>query len=107
LANIEAQDRLTDPRYDDGVAQVYATGADPVSVSMVVFDQNGETPNGAGLSTLFTTFDQFIDHDMVLSPEDHDAGVLNLVGMPQGIARSQVADEIGAGETIAPTNVVK
>ena len=106
LANIEAQERLVEARYEDGVSEVFSGGADPVTVSMVVFDQDGDTPNAAGLSTLFTTFGQFLDHDMVLSPEDHDAGILNLVGMPHDIARSAVAEEIGEGETIAPTNVV-
>lgn len=73
---------------------------------MVVFDQDGQTPNDAGLSTFFTTFGQFPDHDMVLTPEDDDAGTLNLIGMPHDIARSQVAEEIGEGEAIAPTNAI-
>lgn len=106
LANTEAQERLTGARYDDGVSEIYSGGADPVQVSMRVFDQDGDNPNDAGLSTLFTTFGQFLDHDMVLTPEDHDAGTLNLIGMPHDIARSQVAEEIGEGETIAPTNAV-
>lgn len=106
LANVEAQERLIEARYDDGVSSVYSGGADPVTVSMVVFDQDGDAPNTAGLSTLFTTFGQFLDHDMVLSPEDHDEGVLNLIGMPHDIARSAVADSIADGDTIAPTNVV-
>ncbi|WP_044043618.1 hypothetical protein [Octadecabacter antarcticus] len=46
-----------------------------------------DAPNSAGLSTLFTTFGQFLDHDMVLTPEDHDAGTLEFVGMPHEIAR--------------------
>jgi len=106
LANIEAQERLVEARYEDGVSEVFADAADPVTVSMVVFDQDGDNPNSADLSTLFTTFGQFLDHDMVLSPEDHDAGTLDLVGMPHDVARSQVAEDIGEGETIAPTNVV-
>ncbi|SMX31006.1 peroxidase family protein [Octadecabacter ascidiaceicola] len=106
LANIEAQERLTEARYDDGISETFSGGADLVDVSMVVFDQDGDAPNSAGLSTLFTTFGQFLDHDLVLTPEDHDEGVLDLVGMPHDIARSAVADEIADGETIAPTNVV-
>jgi peroxidase len=106
LANIQAQERLTGARYDDDISETFSGGADPVQVSMVVFDQDGDNPNSAGLSTLFTTFGQFLDHDMVLTPEDHDAGTLNLVGMPHDIARSQVAEEIGDGETITPTNAV-
>ena len=93
-------------RYNDDNTETFSGGADPVQVSMVVFDQDGDNPNSAGLSTLFTTFGQFLDHDMVLTPENHDAGTLNLVGMPHDIARSQVAEEIGDGETIAPTNAV-
>ncbi|AKS45912.1 peroxidase [Octadecabacter temperatus] len=106
LANIEAQERLTEARYDDGISETFSGGADLVDVSMVVFDQDGDAPNSAGLSTLFTTFGQFLDHDLVLTPEDHDEGVLDLVGMPHDIARSAVADEIGEGETIAPFNAV-
>ena len=106
LANIEAQERLTEARYEDGISETFSGGADLVQVSMVVFDQDGDAPNSAGLSTLFTTFGQFLDHDMVLTPEDHDEGVLDLVGMPHDIARSAVADEIGEGETIAPFNAV-
>ncbi|MFB1026270.1 MAG: peroxidase family protein, partial [Octadecabacter sp.] len=77
LANIQAQERLTGARYDDDISETFSGGADPVQVSMVVFDQDGDNPNSAGLSTLFTTFGQFLDHDMVLTPEDHDAGTLN------------------------------
>ena len=106
LANIEAQERLSEARYDDGISETFSGGADLVQVSMVIFDQDGDAPNSAGLSTLFTTFGQFLDHDLVLTPEDHDEGVLDLVGMPHDIARSAVADEIDDGETIAPTNVV-
>lgn len=106
LANIEAQERLTEARYDDGISETFSGGADLVQVSMVVFDQDGDAPNSAGLSTLFTTFGQFLDHDLVLTPEDHDEGVLDLVGMPHDIARSAVAEEIGEGETIAPMNAV-
>ncbi len=106
LANIQAQERLTEARYDDGISETFSGGADLVDVSMVVFDQDGDAPNSAGLSTLFTTFGQFLDHDLVLTPEDHDEGVLDLVGMPHDIARSAVANEIGEGETIAPFNAV-
>ncbi|WP_296419305.1 peroxidase family protein [Pseudooctadecabacter sp.] len=106
LDSLKAQERLTEARYDDDVSETFSGAADPVTVSMVVFDQDGDMPNSGGLSTLFTTFGQFLDHDMVLTPEDHDAGTLDLVGMPHDIARSAVADEISDGETIAPPNVV-
>jgi hypothetical protein len=81
LANIEAQERLVEARYEDGISETYTGGADPFTMSMVLFDQDGDNPNSTGLSTLFTTFGQFLDHDMVLSPEDHDAGTLDLIGM--------------------------
>ncbi len=106
LANIEAQERLTEARYEDGVSEIFSGGADPVQVSMAVFDQDGDNPNSAGLSTLFTTFGQFLDHDMVLTLEDADEGTLNLVGMPHDVGRSNVADEIEDGEAIAPSNAV-
>ena len=81
LANIEAQERLVEARYEDGISETFTGGADPFTVSMVLFDQDGDNPNSTGLSTLFTTFGQFLDHDIVLSPEDHDAGTLDLIGM--------------------------
>ena len=106
LANIEAQERLVEARYDDGVSEVFAGGADPVTVSMVVFDQDGDSPNDAGLSTLFTTFGQFLDHDMVLTLDNDDTGTLSLIGMPHDVARSNIADSIEDGDAIAPPNAV-
>ena len=41
LANIQAQERLTGARYDDDISETFSGGADPVQVSMVVFDQDG------------------------------------------------------------------
>ncbi len=104
--NSEEQIRLSTARYADDVSEVFTGGADPVHVSMAVFNQDGDTPNFPGLSTLFTTFGQFLDHDIVLTPEDHDAGFLNLAAMPHPIARSAVADGITQGDPIAPPNVV-
>ena len=43
--------RLTDPNYADGLSAMVDTG-DPVEIARTVFDQDGDMPNGAGLSEL-------------------------------------------------------
>ena len=60
--------RLTGAAYADGIGDM-VTGADPVAVSRVVFDQSGDMPNELGASDLFVTWGQFIDHDLSLTPD--------------------------------------
>ncbi len=102
----DPQIRLTDARYDDGVSEVFSGAADPLTVSQTVFDQDGDTPNSAGLSTLFTTWGQFLDHDLVLTLEGEDAGTLPVNGLPHDIHRSEFADGTGVDGPRMPTNAV-
>ncbi|WP_299369805.1 peroxidase family protein [uncultured Tateyamaria sp.] len=104
LEEMERQVRLNEARYDDDVSTPFAGGADPLSVARTVFDQDGDMPNSANLSTLFTTWGQFLDHDIVLTPESEDAGTLAVSGMPHDIHRSEFElDEDGAR---VPVNAV-
>lgn len=89
------QIRLTDANYADGVGAP-AGGVDPVQISSILFDQDGDTPNEAGLSNMFVAWGQFLDHDITLSPETHDE-VLFAPGLVAPLARSEFAlDEDGA-----------
>ncbi|MEO0936641.1 MAG: peroxidase family protein [Pseudomonadota bacterium] len=104
LQEMEEQLRLTNPRYEDGVEAPFTRGADPLEVARTVFDQDGDMPNSAGLSTMFTTWGQFLDHDLVLTPESEDAGTLPVSGMPHDIHRS--AFEMGDDGARIPVNAV-
>lgn len=68
LAQLNDMPRLTEARYADGLGELYQT-SDPAEVAQTIFDQDGEMPNSAGLSALFTTWGQFLDHDLSLTPE--------------------------------------
>lgn len=96
------QIRLTEANYADGVGEAVA-GTDPVAISAILFDQDGDTPNSAGLSNMFVAWGQFLDHDITLSLEDH-AEVLTADGLVAPLARSiYEIDEDGAR---VPTNAI-
>jgi len=42
---------------------------DPAVTARIVFDQDGDMPNSAGLSDLFVSWGQFVDHDLSLTPD--------------------------------------
>ncbi|MGR3492152.1 MAG: peroxidase family protein [Shimia sp.] len=97
LAQLEQQPRLTEANYADGLSEGIV-GANPHDIASTVFDQDGDMPNSAGLSTLFTTWGQFLDHDLVLTPEDENhALVVN--GEDQGAHASEAIE--GTGVTTA------
>ena len=96
------QIRLTDANYADGVGEAVA-GTDPVDISATLFDQDGDTPNPAGLSNMFVAWGQFLDHDITLSLEDHGE-VLTADGLVAPLARSQF--EIGEDGARVPTNAI-
>ncbi|MEM1234900.1 MAG: peroxidase family protein, partial [Pseudomonadota bacterium] len=85
--------RLTEARYEDGLGELY-TQTDPMEVAQHIFDQAGDIPNSAGLSTLFTTWGQFLDHDLSLTPENEHGETMELGD--RDITRSEALD--GTGE---------
>ncbi|MGR3436309.1 MAG: peroxidase family protein [Shimia sp.] len=93
LAQMEQQARLTEANYADGIAAP-VTGADPDAVAATVFDQDGDMPNSAGLSTMWTTWGQFLDHDLVLTPENEDLPLV-IDGHDTGTHRSEAFDGTG------------
>ncbi|MEM6727136.1 MAG: peroxidase family protein [Pseudomonadota bacterium] len=87
--------RLTEARYADGLGELYAQ-KDPLEVARSLFDQDGDMPNSAGLSTLFTTWGQFLDHDLSLTPEA-ELEEIHVDGFDRAVGRSEVLE--GTGET--------
>ena len=86
--------RLTDANYADGVGAPQS-GADPVNVSANLFDQDGDTPNSAGLSNMFVAWGQFLDHDITLSLEG-ESEVITAPGLVAPLHRSEFTlDEDG------------
>ncbi|MEL7100011.1 MAG: peroxidase family protein [Pseudomonadota bacterium] len=96
--------RLAESRYENDVDTPYEGAADPLEVARIVFDQDGDMPNSANLSTMFTTWGQFLDHDLVLTPESEEAGLLAVSGMPHDIHRSDF--EIGEDGARIPLNAI-
>lgn len=45
------------------------TGVDPVRVASTLFDQDRPMPEPSGLSALFVSWGQFVDHDLSLTPD--------------------------------------
>lgn len=95
LAQLEQLPRLTEARYEDGLGELYDT-TDPIEVSRAIFDQDGEMPSSQNISTLFTTWGQFLDHDLSLTPEGHDE-IVEVDAFAHGVGRSEFMD--GTGET--------
>lgn len=94
LAQLSDMPRLTEARYEDGLGALYADGADPAEVAQQIFDQDGDMPNSAGLSAMFTTWGQFLDHDLSLTPEG-EHGETMADGLGHDIARSDFAPGSG------------
>jgi peroxidase len=94
LAKLEQMPRLTEARYEDALGALYE-GTDPMEVASRLFDQDGDTPNEAGASALFTTWGQFIDHDLSLTPEG-EAEVMENPAFAHGLGRSDPME--GTGE---------
>ncbi|MEM8592405.1 MAG: peroxidase family protein, partial [Pseudomonadota bacterium] len=87
--------RLTEARYSDGLGALYEQ-ADPLEVALHIFDQGGDIPNSGGLSTLFTTWGQFLDHDLSLTPENDHGDEIEVDGFARDIGRSEALEGTGA-----------
>ncbi len=94
LAQLEQMPRLTEARYEDALGELYE-GADPLEVAQRLFDQDGSTQNAQGASALFTSWGQFIDHDLSLTPEG-ETEHFDTDAFPHDVPRSEVLT--GTGE---------
>ncbi len=91
--------RLTEARYADGQGQAIQ-GTDPVSISRTVFDQDGDIPNPEGISALFVSWGQFIDHDISLTL-DNSNELIFADGLVAPLVRSAYEiDETGTRQQI-------
>lgn len=97
LAQLEEMPRLTEARYADGLGELYDI-TDPMEVSRQIFDQDGDLPSSANISTLFTTWGQFLDHDLSLTPEGEDEQI-EVDAFSHGVGRSEGLE--GTGEDSA------
>ncbi|MEM8849766.1 MAG: peroxidase family protein, partial [Pseudomonadota bacterium] len=88
LSQLEQLPRLTEARYADALGELHR-GADPADVAARLFDQDCDIPNAQGVSALFTTWGQFIDHDLSLTPEG-EAEIMQNAAFPHGVGRSEV-----------------
>ncbi|MEM6896693.1 MAG: peroxidase family protein, partial [Pseudomonadota bacterium] len=95
LEQLEQMPRLTEARYADGLGALYAQ-TDPMEIARHIFDQSGDIPNPGGLSTLFTTWGQFLDHDLSLTPEDEAGKHIHVDGFARDVSRSEAMEGTGA-----------
>lgn len=93
LSQLEQMPRLTEARYSDALGELYK-GTDPMTVARGLFDQEGSDPNDMGVSALFTTWGQFIDHDMSITPEGEDE-IMENPAFAHGVGRSEFIDGTG------------
>ena len=70
--------RIVEANYADGISQII-DGADAVSIAQTVFDQDGDMPDPQGLSAMFVTWGQFIDHDLDLT-RDNSGELVTVLG---------------------------
>ncbi len=85
--------RLMDANYADGLSEIMA-GADAVSIASTVFDQDGAMPDPQGLSTMFVSWGQFLDHDLDLT-RDNSGEFVFVPGLVAPLDRSAFDPETG------------
>lgn len=96
--------RLTDVSYADGFSQMI-TGADAVTVSQVVFDQEGDMPNDLGATDLFVFWGQFLDHDLSLT-HDNSGEIVPVPGHVSPIVRSEYDPATGTTDARQQVNSI-
>jgi len=96
--------RLTSVSYGDGLSSMNIIG-DPAVTARIVFDQDGDMPNSAGLSDLFVSWGQFVDHDLSLTPDASGEHVF-VPGLVAPFERSQFDTSTGTTTPREHMNVV-
>jgi len=97
--------RLTPADYADGLSQMKSE-TDPMTISRVVFNQSSNMPNSAGISDLFVSWGQFVDHDLSLTP-DASGELVNVPGMIAPLDRSVFDASTGITGPREQINVVR
>ncbi|MEM7425713.1 MAG: peroxidase family protein [Pseudomonadota bacterium] len=64
--------RLADARFEDGIGEPVSNLPNAREISNAVVAQDGDEPNSFGLSDMFWTWGQFIDHDIDLTGSTHN-----------------------------------
>ena len=96
--------RLTPADYADGKSQM-KSGTDAITVSQVVFDQSTDMPNSLGISDLFVSWGQFVDHDLSLTP-DASGELVDIPGMVAPLDRSVFDPATGSTGPREQINVI-
>ncbi|NNE52930.1 MAG: hypothetical protein HKN30_11080, partial [Sulfitobacter sp.] len=98
--------RLTEPSYADGSSAIARTDDAPL-IASILFDQNEDMPNGAGLSPLFVDWGQFIDHDLDLT-RDASGEIIQVTGLAGPFQRSNfTVEDLGDGQLLrTPVNEI-
>ena len=96
--------RLTPVDYADDISQM-KTGTDPMTVARIVFDQSNDMPNSLGISDLFVSWGQFVDHDLSLTP-DASGELVHVPGMVAPLERSVFDPSTGTTQAREHINVV-
>ena len=97
--------RLTTVSYGDGLSAMNS-GVDPVTTAQVVFDQDVDMPNLAGLTDLFVSWGQFVDHDLSLTPDASGEHVF-VPGLVAPFERSVYDDTTGTSDARQQINVIE
>lgn len=69
MSSFQTLIRLTDASYANGIDTPIYRG-DPVQAARVIFDQETDMPNSEGVSALFVSWGQFVDHDLSQTPDE-------------------------------------
>ena len=96
--------RLTPADYANNTNSLINRG-DPVAIAQTVFDQDGDMPNSAGLSTLFVSWGQFTDHDLSLTP-DTSGEFVAAEGLAGPLERSVFDEATGVDTAREHINIV-
>lgn len=96
--------RLVDSAYADGVSAP-RDGVNAATIARIVCAQDGaDIPNSLGLSQLWVTWGQFLDHDIDLTPEG-ESEIIDVEGLIAPVRRS-IYDETTGTDAANPREQV-